>query len=491
MLLCLLAFLFFNVITVSFSPIINSVDYAPYVGFISYLVFGFAYINTERSVNAKVPLKKTKRLVRLSITFTILLAVLSFVFLVLLNVLGLSIKNEMVWLLRYSLICAMPILLPFVLMLAGVINQPIESFLKRHYLTVAKANIKKYDVIKIGITGSYGKTSVKEILKTLLSQKFRVLSSPESYNTPLGVALTVKNLDSTHDVLLLEMGARHKGDIRELAEMVKPNMGVITGINSQHLETFKTQQNILDTKFELCEYIGTNGSCFFSSDSCCTVELFNKYNGDKVLSGLASENNFVYATDISTDKRGTSFTLHIKGEQPVKCLTVLLGAHNVSNICLAVSVCYKLGMSVDEIAFGINRISSIGHRLELLPNNKDIVIIDDSYNSNEDGVESAIKVLSSFSGRKIVVTPGLIELGKRENLANFKFGKLLATHADKVIIVGKQNAEMLINGLLDGGKSREDIYFEKNSSRGNETLNSIIMKNDVVLFENDLPDNYN
>ena len=170
---------------------------------------------------------------------------------------------------------------------------------------------------------------------------------------------------------------------------------------------------------------------------------------------------------------------------------MLLGKHSISNICLAAAVAYKIGMSPDEISEGINRISSIGHRLELVRNNKQIVIIDDSYNSNVTGVNAAMEVLDLFEGRKIVLTPGLVELGKIENIANLEFGKTLAKHADKVIIIGKHNAEMLINGLLDGGMERENITFAKNLKRGNEELNAIMKEGDVVLFENDLPDNYN
>jgi UDP-N-acetylmuramoyl-tripeptide--D-alanyl-D-alanine ligase len=126
-----------------------------------------------------------------------------------------------------------------------------------------------------------------------------------------------------------------------------------------------------------------------------------------------------------------------------------------------------------------------------MPNNKNIVIIDDSYNSNPDGVNAAMEVLDTFKGRKIVLTPGLVELGKIENLANFEMGKTLAQHADKVIIVGVHNAVMLINGLVEGGMDRENIIFARTLKKGNEILNELMQEGDVVLFENDLPDNYN
>ena len=462
-----------------------------YMGFVSYLLFAILYINTESSVNAKVPLKKTKRLVRLSVTYLILLVAVSFIIITLLNFLAFVIKSEIFAQLRYAPICGMPILLPYILFLAYGINEPFERTLKKRYLRIAIGKINASNVLKIGITGSYGKTSVKEILKTILSQKYRVLSTPENYNTPLGIALTVKNLDSTHDVFIAEMGARSKGDIKELAQMIRPKFGVLTGVNNQHLETFGSIENTKQTKYELFENLSDDGVGFFASDNQNSIELMQKFGGEKYSAGIDGENNLVTASDIKIDTKGMTFTLNFADGKSVKCTTVLLGRHSVKNICLAAAVAYKIGLTPKEIATGINRLQSVGHRLELLPNNKKIVIIDDSYNSNEDGINAAMEVLDTFKGRKIVLTPGLVELGKMENVANLEFGKRLARHADVVIVIGHHNAEMIINGLLEGGMDRENIKFAKNLNKGNALLNSIIKEGDVVLFENDLPDNYN
>ncbi|MBQ3219798.1 MAG: UDP-N-acetylmuramoyl-tripeptide--D-alanyl-D-alanine ligase [Clostridia bacterium] len=490
MLLCLLAFLFFCVLNMCFEPIVQP-TIASYVGICSYLLFSITYIKTESKINAKVPLKKTKRLVRLCITYVVFLSAVTFGLIMLVNFLSFKIGDEVVALLRLSLLCGLPILTPYILFLAYCFNEPYEEVSRRRYLRLANRKLNSTNVLKIGITGSYAKTSVKEILRTVLSQKYRVLATPESYNTPLGIALTVKNLDSSHDVFIAEMGARSKGDIKELASLVKPKFGVLTGINNQHLETFGSIETTKDTKFELFEYLGKDGVGFFSSDNVNTVELFERYDGEKYLAGVAENDNFVTATDIKLDARGMSFTLIIKGERPVKCNTVLLGTHSVKNICLASAVAYKIGLTPKEIAQGINRIQSIGHRLELMPNNKNIVIIDDSYNSNVDGINAAMEVLDTFKGRKIVLTPGLVELGKIENVANLEFGKTLAKHADIVIVIGVHNGVMLINGLLEGGMDRENIKFAKTLNKGNEILNEIMQEGDVVLFENDLPDNYN
>ena len=489
MLLCLLGFLFFLVLSTNFAPIVGE-KIAAYVGFASYILFTLLYIRTESAVNAKVPLKKTKRLVRLCITFCLTLAAATFLLLLGLSALAVWIGDGVVWMLRFSLICAMPILSPYLLFIAYCINEPMEELIKRYYLRIAKAKLDKTDVLRIGITGSFGKTSVKEILKTILSQKYRVLATPASYNTPLGIAITVKSLDSTHDVFIAEMGARSKGDIKELALMVKPDYGVLTGVNNQHLESFRTIENIKNTKYELFENLAENGKGFFSSDNEGARELYARFGGEKYFAGISGENDLVYASDVTVGEQGMSFTLNIKGEAPVACNTVLLGRHSVSNICLAAAVAYSVGLTPAEIAQGINRLQSVGHRLELVPNNKKIVIIDDSYNCNEDGVKAAMEVLDTFKGRKIVVTPGLVEHGKMENVSNLAFGTLLAAHADYVIVVGKHNAEMLINGLTSGGMDKSRISFAKNLNKGNAILNGMLKEGDVVLFENDLPDNY-
>ena len=379
MLLCILGFLFFLVLGTNFAPIVGE-KAAAYVGFASFVLFTALYIRTESAVNAKVPLKKTKRLVRLCITFAVTLTVFVFGLMLLCSAIAIWIGDEIVWLLRYSLICGVPILLPYILFVAYLINEPMEELIKRHYIRQAKTKLDNTDVLRIGITGSYGKTSVKEILRTILSQKYRVLATPASYNTPLGIAITVKSLDSTHDVFIAEMGARNKGDIKELALLVKPDYGVLTGINNQHLESFGTIENIKNTKFELFETLargagdgvdglndgqgrndgnGRNGKGFFSSDNEGARELYERFGGEKYLAGIGgAENDLATATELSTSEQGTSFTLNIAGEEPVACNTVLLGKHSVSNICLAAAVAYKVGLTPEEIAQKLNKSGS-------------------------------------------------------------------------------------------------------------------------------------
>ncbi len=489
--LVLLGVLFGCLVNVCFASVLPT-SYSGQLGFLAYACFLVVFIVSESYVidTFRASAKRTRRLIRLNITSALLFLILTAGIMILSDFITLRINDSSLYSVRYIFVFVTPVLSPLVIALANLLNYPFERWNSNRYIRRTKAQLAASSVLKIGITGSYGKTSVKNILSTILSQRYRVLVTPASYNTPLGVSLSVKKLNSTHDIFIAEMGARRVGDIADLASIVKPEIAVLTGVNTQHLETFKTEENIKNTKFELFESLSENGKGFFSADSEGSVELFEKFGGQKYKSGVDGEDNFVTAKNVKFNNGVVSFDLCIQGEKPVSCETNLLGKHNISNICLASSVAYSIGMTPNEIALGINRLVAIKHRLELLPNNKNIILIDDSYNSNEKGVEAAFEVMQSFEGRKIVVTPGLVELGGRENIANLELGKRLSQFANVVVVVGKHNAEMIIQGLINNGFEKSNIVFAKNRGKASEKLNSILVPGDVVLFENDLPDTY-
>ena len=184
------------------------------------------------------------------------------------------------------------------------------------------------------------------------------------------------------------------------------------------------------------------------------------------------------------------FKLVFDNGSEVDCFTTLIGKHSVRNILLAVAVAYKIGLTPNEISLGISRLHAVKHRLEILPNNKGITLIDDSYNANSDGAMSALETMSLFPGRKIIVTPGLVELGSNQNEINYKLGKEIATKCDKMIISAKYNAEILISGFIDGGGDRANIMYANGVGAAKKLLSEVLTAGDVVLFENDLPDIY-
>lgn len=485
-LLSLLGYLLMNI---SFS--FSDEWWVLYVGFAFYVCFIISYVNSEKKRVKKVPLVRTARMNRLIAVYFLVLLIVNYLLVALVTISAFYLKfNPLLVRIRLCPLCIMPILVPFLVLIAYYITKPYEKSVQKQYIKKCMAKLyERPDLIKIGITGSYGKTSVKEILKTLLEEKYCVLATPSSFNTPMGICKTVKRLKPSHQVFIAEMGARHVGDIRELTEIVRPNFAIINGIVGQHLETFGSLAAIRQTKYEIVESM-PSGVVAFTVDNDNTAELFNECKLKCVGAGLNLKRNpEVYATDLKVGTSGTEFVLHA-GENDVKCHTSLLGEHNVSNICLAAAIAFEMGLTLGEICAGIARLRAVPHRLEVRKTAKGVTIIDDSYNSNTQGIIAALSVLSKFEGRKIVVTPGLVELGREQDVENYKFGKRLAEVCDVAVLVGRTATYRIQDGLVDGYFDCENVIVAKDLDSARRKLEKLLKSGDVVLFENDLPDKF-
>lgn len=453
-----------------------------YSSIIFYILFCSLFITNLFSAKQKTPLKYTKRMSRLLVVFIILVAGMTW---------GLQyVGFRFIPYLSFGFIGIIPILLPFVVILAYYITWPFEKIISNSYIRKAKKKLKENkNLVVIGITGSYGKTTVKNILDTILSEKFKVCASPASYNTPLGLSKTIlSKLENSDEIFLAEMGAKQRNDIMELCNMVSPTIGVITGIGNQHLLTFGSEENILKTKGELAEFITkNNGKLFINTDNEKTKELVKIYPDAKT-SSLKGANG-LQIENIKTTKDGSEFILKYNKNE-VSCHTNLLGEHNISNILLASLVALDLGLSLEEISSGISKLKTIPHRLEILKAQSPYIIIDDAYNSSVEGSKASLSVLSEFDGKKFVITPGLVELGSEQFNSNFEFGKDMAKVADVVLIDSPINYDAISSGLVFGGFDEKNIIQVANLNLAVEMLAKLAKPNDVVLFENDLPDNY-
>lgn len=378
--------------------------------------------------------------------------------------------------------------------LSNTILIPVEKIVHMNYMISASKKIaSNKKLIRIGITGSYGKTSTKFILSTILAEKFMVLSTPESYNTTMGTTKVIREmLSDEHEVFISEMGARNPGDIKEICSIVKPCYGIITSIGKQHLETFKTIENIAKTKYELIEGLETDGTGFFPSDDDLCYNLYKKTNKKKILYGIDEHLDEVdiRVNNIELSENGSSFELTGKDGESVKCSTKLLGRHNVRNILGCAAVAEHLGLSLEEISQGIAKLEPVPHRLQILPTRNGTIVIDDAFNSNPVGTKMALDVLSQFKGRKIIITPGMVELGNEEYSLNREFGRDMAAVVDIAILVGKKRTCAIQEGLKDKDFSMENIILTSSLEEASSKLSSVIRAGDVILFENDLPDNY-
>ncbi len=479
-LLSCFAFCLFNAV---FAFINN--DFFTLIGLVFYLFFAVMYLLGERKMENKVPLKFTNRIKRLAVTYFIISVIVFYGVIVGFNALCYAIPFNFLKVVRFSVVTLLPLLMPLLIFVASIINKPFERVIRKKFIVVAKERLSKENLIKIGITGSYGKTSVKNFLACILQEKFEVVATPSSFNTPMGIAKSTELITDSTQVFIAEMGARRVGDIKELCDIVKPQYGILNGIIGAHLLTFGTVEKVIKTKNELMESI-PNGVGVFTCDNENTLKLYNKFGGEKVLAGLSDCD--VFARNISVDKYGSKFTLSVFGQE-IECQTKLLGKHNVSNICLAVALAYKLGLTVDEIKAGISKIEPVEHRLNIIDNGK-IIIIDDAYNSNVEGTKCALEVLGYFEGRKIIVTPGMTELGASQNKENYEFGVRLASVVDYAFLVEGGSANAIRNGMVfGGGFDPKKVKIVANLTVAKDKMAKILQEGDIVLFENDLTDN--
>lgn len=439
----------------------------------------FRIVNTVyKMTHAKVKIKFTARVRRMYYTLLIicvLLAVLLYSF------------PTVLMIISSVLLC----ITPFVAMLLNLINSPIEALIRRWYVNDAVKTLKNHNKMTvIALTGSYGKTSTKYILSRILSEKFNVAITPGNMNTTLGVVRTIReHLSSDADLFIVEMGAKKTGDIKEICDLVHPDFGIITSIGPQHLNTFGSIENVTNTKFELADDVMKNGGVVYLN---CDNEYIKGKSGEYNYKGYGAENKgeYIYAENIVSSRNGIAFDVVCKNER-FSLSTKLLGMHNVLNILASVAIALDLGVGINDIKYAVERLSAVEHRLQLKPLFNGAILIDDAYNANPSGSIEAMRVIGSFAPMKrIVVTPGLVELGDAEYECNKALGKAAAENADEIYFVGIERSKPLIDGANKTDFDKDKIHVVKSFADALNELKSKCDKNTVVIFENDLPDTY-
>ena len=384
------------------------------------------------------------------------------------------------------------------IMVANKVNRPIEKGVNNHYINDAKRILKENpDLTIIGVTGSYGKTSVKFYLETLLRQRYRVLVTPESYNTPMGIVITIRKfLKPTHEIFICEMGARYVGEIKEDCDLVHPHHGLITSIGPQHLDTFGSLENIQKTKFELADAVPDGGILFLNGDNEYIAEELNRRKGSRplydspVMYHSQKTGSGYYASDIVITNHGTDFTVNAPDGESERFSMKLVGMHNVINVMGAIAVAHEFDIPLSELRIPVRRIQSVPHRMEM-KNHGDVTIIDDAFNSNPIGSKAAVETLAIMDGMRILITPGMVELGEDEAEYNRKFGTYAADCCDRIFLVGRKHTEPIKEGILSKGFPEKHLeVFDKVEDAISRAYAVKTDKHKYILLENDLPDNY-
>jgi len=456
-----------------------------------YAVVLLVSLTDERDKCEHQPLVYTARAKRLFCTYSVIAALL----ISLASVAGSVIKINKVAL-AFVFIPVVFALLPELVTAAIAVNTPTERRIAKKIIKNCKKTLSEKNIIKIGITGSFAKTTVKNILTTILNQKYSAYCTPSNFNTPLGICRAVNGLPKECQVFVAEMGARKAGDIDELCDIVDPTYAIITGVGSQHLATFKSRENIYVAKKELADYVSKkdNGYTVFNADNDYCIKMFEEYPHDNKIAVSTDKclspegNDLIKVDDVQCDSKGLKFNLSI-GEETVHCSAGLIGLHNLNNILLCVAMAKKLGLNIVQIAKGISEIAPVEHRLQTLELSTGITVIDDSYNSNEEGAHLAIEALKLFGGRKIVATQGLVEMGKEQQRINFELGESISKVADIAILIGINRDDIRL-GMLSEGFCDKNIYLVEHLDNAKELFSAMLKKGDVLLLQNDLPDNY-
>jgi len=372
--------------------------------------------------------------------------------------------------------------LPFFIGAALLFLMPFDQFLKWKRVSRAKEILQKSGVRVIGITGSYGKTTTKEILAAILSKHFSVIKTPDNINTDVGIAdfIISRSGELTKGkIFIVEMGAHKRGEIRDICEMVQPEYSILTGINEAHLERFGSLENIISAKFELPmhtekltilngddENVKKNYARFVRVKNVCVTEA-------DAQDAVAKENfqgwQFVW--------QGTHFEI------------ALLAKHNITLVLLCATLARELGLSFEMIREAAKDICPVPHRLEPIYNAvTDIMVIDDSYNGNVAGIRSGIELLQRAKGRKVVLTPGLVELGKESARIHRQIGEWYAKYVDLVLLIKSPMTPFIEEGLRAHAHTLYTVY--NTTEEAHNDLARVLRKGDTIIFQNDLTDNY-
>lgn len=387
------------------------------------------------------------------------------------------------------------------LIVSGIVFlfQPFTVYWQNKIIEKAKEKrVKMKNLIVIGITGSYGKTSTKEFLSTILSSKFKVLSAPAHQNTDIAIAkLILEKLTEDIEVFIVEMAAYKKGEIASPCQIAKPQIGILTGINEQHMATFGSLDNIIKTKYELIESLPEMGFAVFNGDNQYCRELYKKttWLSKRICytKFLASAQEVVagdfWTREIKSERESLSFKIFSSRWGDIGEIKVnLLGEHYAQNILMAAVVAKEiLGMTIEEITKACQKIKPLPHQMEFKKGVGGLNIIDSTYSANPDGVISHLEYLTTWPGKKVIVMPCLIELGNASKRIHKEIGKKIGEVCDLVIITTKENFQEIGEGATEKGMKGENILFTDNPKEILEKIKTFCQPGDVILLESRVP----
>ncbi|MBR1544355.1 MAG: UDP-N-acetylmuramoyl-tripeptide--D-alanyl-D-alanine ligase [Alphaproteobacteria bacterium] len=372
--------------------------------------------------------------------------------------------------------------LPFMLIISNIILSPVEIFVKHRYVAEAKSILENYRPIVIGITGSFGKTSTKNILNHILSSVAPSMTTARSINTLMGITQVIReDLKPSYKYFIVEVGTSKKGRIKKICNLIKPQYGILTAIGSAHFESFKSKDAIAKEKFDLIKSVKNNNGSYIINSALVEDKYIQKYHADRTDFSVS---------DVTVSAMGIKFKLNYNKQKYIISAPVF-GEHQAQNISLAFIMALKLGIPSDTVIAALKTLPQTEHRLEVKAQG-DLTIIDDAFNSNIDGFKSALSTLNIIAkenkGRAILITPGMVELGKKHDEQHTEVAKIAIKTCDIVIAVVPDRIKSFVDTFTAGKNDKQEIILVNTLAEARQWLSLNAKKHDVILYENDLPD---
>ncbi len=456
-----------------------------------------------RETEVKKPLRRTARVKRMLAAAFVLAAFDFWLYLTLLNALPLPDMSETPFLIVALAGLVLLLTAPLILIGGNLLMTPVEAYFRQRFIQQAQRTLQAVHPTVIGITGSYGKTSTKSYLAHILNGRFKAYPTPKSYNTLMGVCLAINNdlaNDLSVDYFICEMGAYVEGEIKRICDLTHPTIGVVIEVGPQHLERFGSVENIAKAKYEIIKALPADGVGIFNWDNPYIREMFERgYPQTRIaISKEIDPKNTppngprLIASGISETLDGMTFAVSdMESGQSELFSTPLLGQHNITNILLATAIALHEGMSLKDVAWRVSNLQPAESRLVRQTTAQGITIINDAYSANPVGAVEALRVLGMHTqGRRLLITPGMVELGELMESENQKLGETAARYATDVILVGEQQTQPIKNGLVAAGFSAQNLQVVNTLAESVTWYQEHLQPGDTVLFLNDLPDTY-
>ena len=345
---------------------------------------------------------------------------------------------------------------------------------------IAKYYKEKFEIPFIAVTGSVGKTTTRDMVHSTISARYNALKNVGNLNNHFGVPLTLFNLNKEHEAAVIEMGMSNFGEIEYLANMVQPQIGIISNVGYSHVEYLGSREGIFKAKMEVTANFDSNSLLIINGDDDCLKTLKDKDLVYQLKTFGFEKDNDIYCEDYKMTDDSITFTAVIDGKQE-EFFIPTVGEHNIYNAMAAILVGIKLNMTIEEIKEGLKNFQCTKNRLDIIKTNN-ITIIDSVYNAGIDSMNATLSILGRYDNRRVAILGDMFEMGEYAEFAHRQVGKFAANNMDVMVAIGK-DAEYIVKELIETGVNPENLYHFNTKEEAIDRLDNIIKENDVVLVK--------